>query len=65
MTVSWSSCCISNRAKRVILDIIIDTLLTLPRLKHVSATKDDVINATKESIRLQVIDHQDVEDMSN
>ncbi|CDH50346.1 hypothetical protein RO3G_06967 [Lichtheimia corymbifera JMRC:FSU:9682] len=34
--------------------ITVDTLLTLPRLKHVSATKDDIINATNESIRLQL-----------
>lgn len=65
MTVSGSSCYNFNRVNIYILDITVDTLLTLPRLKHVSTTKDDIINATNESIRLQVIDYQDVGDMPN
>ncbi|KAI7886568.1 hypothetical protein K492DRAFT_203105 [Lichtheimia hyalospora FSU 10163] len=36
--------------------INMDTLLTLPRLKQVSATKDSIIDATHESIRLQLND---------
>lgn len=55
-TVSWRLFLVtySSIAKGEILDISIDTLVTLPRLKQVSATKQDIINACNESIRLQV-----------